>query len=79
MEEIKQNNIVTVAFTCAIYANVDVDTGELINVDLVGETVERNGNEVYDFMGEPVDAKTAAEAEEIAWDGDWSPENLRWV
>ena len=79
MEDIKQSNIVTVPFSCLMYARVDADTGELVDVELIGETVERTDNEVYDFMGEPVDAQTAAEAEEAAWDGDWSPENLRWV
>jgi len=62
-----------------MYAMVDVENGELVRIDVPGDSFERANNDVFDELGEEVDAKTASEAEEIAWNGDWSTENLNWV
>ena len=79
MDEVESKELVMVPFRVFMYAMVDVESGELVRVDIPGDSFERASNDVFNELGEEVDAKTAAEAEEIAWNGDWTPENLRWV
>jgi hypothetical protein len=79
MDEVENKELVMVPFKVLMYAMVDVESGELVRVDIPGDSFERANNDVFNELGEEVDAKTAAEAEEIAWNGDWTTENLRWV
>jgi len=79
MDEVENKELVMVPFKVLMYAMVDVESGELVRVEIPGDSFERANNEVFNELGEEVGAKTAADAEEIAWNGDWATENLRWV
>jgi hypothetical protein len=79
MDEVESKELVIVPFKVLMYAMVDVENGELVRVEIPGDSFERANNEVFNELGEEVNTKTAADAEEIAWNGDWATQNLHWV